>query len=54
MAREWLRWKRGRYGAPFYFLNYERGAGKVISGDAPDAKDTRVDYPLTSLRMYSP
>jgi predicted ATPase len=48
VAREWLRWKRGRYGAPFYFLNYERGAGKVISGDAPDAKDTRVDYPLTS------
>jgi predicted ATPase len=48
VAREWMRWKRGSYGAPCHFLNYERGAGQVISGEAPEAKDTRVDYPLTS------
>ena len=44
---EWLRWKRGRYGAPFRFLDYANGAGQVISGDLPDARDERIDVPLS-------
>jgi predicted ATPase len=53
VAREWMRWKRGRYGAPFHFLNYEHGEGEVISGEAPEAKDTRVHYPLTSPEVLA-
>ncbi len=46
VAREWMRWKRGHPAAPFYFLNYKRGQGKVVSGEVPEAKDQRVDVPL--------
>jgi hypothetical protein len=53
VAREWMRWKRGRYGAPFHFLNYEYGEGEVISGEAPEAKDTRVHFPLTSPEVLA-
>ena len=45
---EWLRWKRGRYGAPFRFLDYADGLGRVISGDLPDAEDERIEVPLSS------
>ena len=53
IAREWMRWKRGRYGAPFHFLNYARGEGEVISGEAPEARDKRVPYPLTSTDVLA-
>ena len=45
---EWLRWKRQRYGAPFRFLDYANGAGRVISGELPDADDERIEAPLSS------
>ena len=45
---EWLRWKRGRYGAPFRFLDYAGGSGRVISGELPDAQDERIEVPLSS------
>lgn len=45
---EWLRWKRGRYGAPFRFLEYRRGVGRAVSGERPDARDRRVEIPLSS------
>ena len=45
---EWLRWKRGRYGAPFRFLDYADGAGRVISGELPDSQDERIEVPLSS------
>jgi len=48
VSRERMRWKRGSYGAPFYFLDYRYGEGEVISGEAPDTKDTRVRVPLTA------
>ena len=48
VVREWLRWKRKRYGSPFYFLNYADGTGRVISGEQPDAKDERIEVPLSS------
>ena len=48
VVHEWLRWKRGRYGAPFRFLEYRSGLGRAISGESPDAEDQRREIPLKS------
>ena len=48
VIREWLRWKRKRYGAPFYFLDYRMGRGEAVSGEVPDTEDQRVTIPLNS------
>ena len=48
VTSEWLRWKRGRYGRPFEFLNYTGGVGSVISGELPDAQDERIEVLLSS------
>ena len=48
VVHEWLSWKRRSYGAPFRFLDYQRGAGQAVSGELPDAQDKRVDVPLSS------
>ena len=48
VIREWLRWKRKRYGAPFYFLDYYSGRGEAVSGEVPDTEDQRVSIPLNS------
>ena len=45
---EWLRWKRRSYGAPFKFLDYADGTGRVASGELPDAQDARIEVPLSS------
>ena len=47
VAKEFLRWKRGHPAAPFHFLNYSRGKGKVISGEEPEPTDQRIDKPLS-------
>ncbi len=46
VTEEWLRWTRGGGGQPFRFLDYKRGVGKVIRGEEPDAKATRIEVPL--------
>jgi predicted ATPase len=48
VAEEWLRWKRGSFGAPFKFLDFHSGAGRVISGEEPDQQAERVEERLTS------
>ena len=48
VVHEWLSWKRGRWGAPFRFLEYQNGRGEAASGEAPDAQDQHVDTPLKS------
>ena len=48
VVEESLSWKRKAYGAPFRFLNYEKGNGRVVSGDTPDAQATRVEIRLRS------
>ncbi len=53
VAREWMRWKRAQYGAPFYFLNYRMGSGEVISGDAPESKDERIPERLTGPEVLA-
>ena len=47
VSHEFLRWTRGgRAGRPFNFLDYRRGMGEVITGDAPENTDTRVSRSL--------
>jgi len=48
VAEEWLRWKRGKHGQPFRFLDYKSGQGRAVSGDMPDEQDERVNKPLRS------
>ena len=48
VVEEWLRWRRGRYGRPFPFLDYREGKGQAISGDLPDNKAQRIDISLKS------
>ncbi len=48
VAEEWLQWKRGVRGRPFHFLSFEKGKGRVISGEMPDEEDERIDEELDS------
>jgi len=48
VAEEWLRWKRGQYGRPFKFLDYQYGQGTAVSGELPDEQDKRDQFPLRS------
>ncbi len=48
VVREWLGRKRQGYGAPFRFLDYADGIGRVVSGELPDAEDKRIEAPLSS------
>jgi len=47
VKHEFLRWKRTHPGAPFHFLDYRLGKGKVITGEQPEAEDSRVEKPLS-------
>lgn len=48
VVSEWLQWKRMAYGAPFKFLDYKDGHGRVVSGEMPDERDERIEKPLRS------
>ncbi len=48
VVRERLQWKRRPYGAPFRFLDYQKGEGEAISGDESERQDTRMEFPLRS------
>lgn len=47
VSHEYLRWRRGRHGKPFAFLDYEIGNGRVVSGEQPEISDQRVERPLS-------
>lgn len=54
VASEWLQWRRGRQtGRPFRFLDFQIGAGRVISGEMPDEQDQRVEERLDSPEMLA-
>lgn len=53
VSEEWLQWKRGRRGRPFRFLDFNKGAGEVISGEMPDEQSKRVDEKLDSDEMLA-
>ncbi len=50
---EWLQWKRGQYGRPFRFLEYQKGQGRAASGEMPDETDKRVEIPLRSADLIA-
>lgn len=53
VASEKLSWKRSSVGRPFAFLEFEKGKGKVITGDAPDISDERLEESLDSAEMLA-
>jgi predicted ATPase len=53
VSREFLRWKRGHPAAPFHFLDYRYGHGKVITGEAPEASDIRFEKSLSSPEVLA-
>ena len=49
VAEEWLAWRRGRqHGQPFRFLDFREGQGRVISGEAPEEEDERIEEKLAA------
>jgi predicted ATPase len=48
VSEEWLAWKRKPYGAPFRFLDFRGGEGRVVSGEVPDEQDERIEERLSS------
>jgi predicted ATPase len=53
VAEEWLQWRRGSKGKPFRFLDFEMGAGKVITGEEPGERDQRMEERLDSPEMIA-
>lgn len=53
VQEEWLQWKRGSYGRPFRFLDFHQGAGRVVSGEMPDAMDERQEERLESRELLA-
>jgi predicted ATPase len=54
VAREWLRWKRTEEaGSPFYFLDFTKGKGWVISGELPDRRGERTSEQLDSPELLA-
>jgi len=53
VAEEWLRWKRGQRGQPFRFLDFQRGQGRVVSGELPDEQAERIEERLDSPEMLA-
>lgn len=48
VVEEWLQWRRGERGRPFRFVEFRKGSGEAISGEAPDEDDIRVETNLRS------
>jgi predicted ATPase len=48
-----LSWKRGAHGRPFKFLDFNNGAGEVVTGEMPDEQDTRAQERLDSRELLA-
>lgn len=53
VAEEWLQWRRKWPGAPFKFLNFQEGTGKVVTGEIPDEQDERIEERLDSPELIA-
>lgn len=53
VSEEWLQWRRKSSGKPFKFLDFQRGAGRVVTGAMPDEQDERVSENLDSAEMIA-
>ena len=55
IEREFLRYKRGRYGSPFHFLEFSRGSGYAITNeedfDKPDEELEREEQKLSLIHI---
>jgi predicted ATPase len=50
ISREALRYKRGRYGAPYYFLNFQNGSGYSITNEEDfKIRDEELDREIATL-----
>ncbi|KYC41792.1 ATPase [Scytonema hofmannii PCC 7110] len=53
VVEEWLQWRRSQTGKPFKFLDFQEGAGRVITGEKPDEQDERVFEELNSSELLA-
>ena len=53
VVSEWARWRPEPKGAPFRFLDYRRGRGRAVGGEAPDSGDERAEAPLRSADLLA-
>jgi len=53
VEQEYLRWKKGSAGAPYYFLNFHNSKGWVISGEKPDREADRISEELDSPELIA-
>ncbi len=53
VTEEWLQWRRGQWGRPFRFVDFQMGSGMVVSGEVPDATDQRMSETLDSSEMLA-
>jgi predicted ATPase len=54
IAEEWLQWRRGKsVGAPFKFLDFQNGSGRVATGELPDKDDQRITETLDSRELLA-
>ena len=50
---EWLQWRRGSWGKPFRFLDFQEGKGSVIGGETPEEGDRRIEERLEDHSMLA-
>ena len=50
---EWLQWRRGSWGKPFRFLNFEGGKGHITPGEIPIEGDKRINEQLNDHSMLA-
>jgi predicted ATPase len=54
VAEESMSWRRGKnHGKPYKFLDFKRGAGRVITGEQPEESDDRTEETLASPEMLA-
>ncbi len=51
IRREFLKWRRGRYGKPFKFLDLTDGTGYVVTGEQPEDRDERRAVTLEDVTV---
>lgn len=53
VSREYLQWRRASRGQPFRFLDFSKGIGGAVGGNAPDEKDERKESSLASPELLA-
>ena len=53
VSQESLAWRRKSSGTPFQFLDFKSGKGRVISGEEPEEKATRIEESLSEPNVLA-